>query len=94
MPLALLGSNVIRFTLSFEKDSAYADPQTVSLQLKKPDGTLLSPAPTLVKQETGVWRYDFDTAGQPPGTWKYRAEGDGQLDAATEGTFEITTSSF
>lgn len=94
MPLSALQSNVLVFTLRFEQAGAYADPNSVSLRLKKPDGTELSPAPVPSRTALGTWRWEFDTAGQPAGTWTYRAEGDGLVDAATEGTFSLTQSAF
>lgn len=94
MPLSTLQANVLRFTLRFEQASVYADPVTVTLRLRKPDGSELTPAPEPVRTGLGTWQYDFDTDGQPPGPWTYRAEGDGQVDAACEGTFTITASAF
>ncbi|MBN9415973.1 MAG: hypothetical protein J0I12_11080 [Candidatus Eremiobacteraeota bacterium] len=94
MPLSILQANVLRLTLRFERAGAYADPSYVTLRLKKPDGSELSPAPVPVRTELGIWQWEFDTAGQPAGTWTYRAEGDGLVDAATEGTFVVTQSAF
>lgn len=94
MPNSLLPGNVLTLTLYFEQGGAFRDPNTVSLRLKKPDGTELSPPPTPIRISTGKWAYDFDTDGQPVGVWTYRAEGDGLVDAAVEGTFTVQQSAF
>lgn len=94
MPLSLLQANVLRFTMRFEQANAYADPNSVTLRLKKPDGTEFTPAPVPTRTELGTWQWELDTAGQPAGVWKFRAEGDGLVDAATEGTFTVTASAF
>lgn len=92
--LSLLTGCVFRLHIYFEQDGAFADPNTVILRLKQPDGTELAPPVTPTREELGHWTYDFDTAGQPVGVWTYRAEGDGAVDAAVEGTFTVTASAF
>lgn len=94
MPLSLLQANVLRFILRFEQANAYADPNSVRLRLMKPDNTEFTPEPVPTRSGLGIWQWEFDTEGQPAGVWKFRAEGDGLVDAATEGTFTLTQSAF
>lgn len=95
MPVSLLQANVLRLTLRFRNRAGQlADPTLVSLRLLRPDKSELLPAPTPTRLSTGVWIYDFDTAGMAPGVWTYRAEGHGLVDAAAEDTFAVTASAF
>lgn len=89
---SVLKSNIVTIEARFFKNGAYADPTTVTLAMKKPDGTALSPAQTLTRQSLGVWSCDFDTQGQAAGVWSFRAEGEGNCDSAAEGSFEIKAS--
>ena len=89
---SVLKSNIVTIEARFFKNGSYADPTTVTLAMKKPDGTALSPAQTLTRQSLGVWSCDFDTQGQAAGVWSFRAEGEGNCDSAAEGSFEIKAS--
>jgi hypothetical protein len=94
-PVSALQSNVLEILMRFRgPDGQLADPTTVTLRLKKPDATELTPAPFPIRLGPGVWQYYFDTQGKAPGVWTYRAEGDGALEAALEGTFTVTGSAF
>lgn len=68
------------------------DPTTVSLKVKKPDGTPLVftyPA-DVVKQSTG--RYTVKVQTDQAGRWYYRWEATGQGQGADERDFEVKAS--
>ena len=90
--VSVLRSNVLRLECRFERSSAFTDPNVVTLRLKGPDAAELSLVPERVSP--GLYRYDFDTEGMPAGSWRYRWEGDGGVDAAVEGGFEVLSGQF
>ena len=76
----------VRITATFtDLAGAVADPTTVALTVKAPDGTLTSPSNS--KDSTGV--YHADVNPDASGTWWYRWTGTGALVAAEEGTFSV-----
>lgn len=95
--------DVVRIEGEFKNpDGELTDPGTVSVTIKKPDGTEL---PTRVYNEStddiqkdGVGRYrtdvDIPSVASSAGTWRYRWFSDGEGKAAEEGAFKIRRSKF
>lgn len=90
----ILQRNVIEILARISTGPAYADPTTVSLRLKRPDGTEVTPAPVMTKLGTGLYRYYLDTQGLAAGVWLWHVSGDGLVDCAAEGQFTILASAF
>ena len=93
LPIYDVGDLVVlkgRFT---DLDNIPADPGTVTLQIKAPNGTITTKAEIdMAHPETGTWSYElFLTAS---GTWKYRFAGVQGLVAAGEGVIRVRASSF
>jgi hypothetical protein len=67
-----------------------ADPTVVTLTVRKPDGTALTPTPT--RTSTGVWTYGQSTdptALSDVGIWWYTYRGTGTVDATEQGSFVV-----
>lgn len=68
-------------------------PTTVTITVKKPDGTLLTPSvvadtnPRTGAAEPGT--FYAEVLADSPGRWWARVEGDGGIDAADEGFFKV-----
>lgn len=80
----------VRVSVSFtNSDDALTDPDTVTLNIRNPDGdlqqVLYSPG-DIVRVGTGLYRYDIAPA-DVGGYWHYRWEGVGTVEAAHEATF-------
>jgi hypothetical protein len=82
----------LRITVTFTGlDGAVADPTTVVLRLRAPDGTTTMPSVT--KTSTGVYFADLTLTAS--GEWKYRWIGTGgDCTAADEGRISVRRSYF
>ncbi len=67
-----------------------ADPTAVTLQIKKPDGTLTTPTPA--HTTTGVYLYDLDLTA--PGRWRWRYVGTGAVKQAETGHIDVRRMAF
>jgi hypothetical protein len=79
----------VRLTGTFHDEAyALANPSVVTLTVRKPDGTLLTPTPT--NPSTGVFTalVDLDTSGR----WTFRYAGTGTLVTAGEDGFSVRVS--
>ena len=65
-------------------------PTTVTLQVLRPDGTLVDPAPGVDASQAPYYR--ASTIGDTPGTWAFRFTGTGAYEAIEEGYFVIIPS--
>jgi hypothetical protein len=65
------------------------DPTTPTGKVKKPDGTLISPDPTLTKQSDGVFTGKVTPAVGEEGEWQYYGVGDGPAKAAGRKMFLV-----
>lgn len=68
---------------------ALANPGAVALAVRKPDGTLVTPAPTPTEASVGVWQHAI--APDQSGWWTYRFIGTGANAAAEEARFFVRT---
>lgn len=80
---------LVRIAVDFQDgDGNSADPTTVTLKLRKPDGVLQSETynpGNIVKSSVG--NYYFDVTVDVMGYWHYRWEGDGTIEAVQEKSF-------
>jgi hypothetical protein len=82
----------VRVTAVFTNLSrATADPTTVVFRLLDAAGAVTLPA--VVRTTTGVYYVEFVVTNKP-GTWAYRWEGTGAVQASEEGTFVVRPSLF
>jgi hypothetical protein len=87
----------VRYSVNFtDPDNANADPDVVKLYIRPPTGnsttyTYLS-GNTIVKSSNG--NYYADVSVNATGTWTYRWEGTGTLQAADEGFVEVRPTRF
>lgn len=78
--------NIVKLTATFyDNTSAFADPTTVTLQVKTPDGTVTSFTPT--RDSSGNYHYDYQTVQS--GFTQYYFAGTGALIAAGNGSFNV-----
>jgi hypothetical protein len=89
--------DTLEFSVEFTDDSdAAADPTTVTLMLKAPDGgtetTYTYPA-NITKDATGQYSMEW-ICTDDPGWWSWRWKGVGGLGAADEGEYKIKDSAF
>lgn len=69
------------------------DPDTVTLRVKSPTGTLIYTYPAdIIKDSTG--EYHFDVEADQAGKWFYRWEGTGVHQAVAEHTFTVQETAF
>lgn len=79
-------NDVVPVTATFTNAAgAPANPTTVTLTIRKPDGTVLTPAPT--NSSTGVYTYNL--AVDQPGLWWYTFVGTGAVAAADRNSFLV-----
>lgn len=88
-----LESQEIRLTGVFKVGTVLTDPTTVTLRIKKPDGTLVTVSYAgleITKDSTGNFHYDYT----PPavGTYRARWDGTGSVKAAAERSFVVIDS--
>lgn len=87
----------VRITAEFRSLSGtLTDPTTVGFKLRSPRGTVTrleyNVDPGVVRDGVGIYHTDVDL--YLPGTWCYRWEGTGTLQAAEEGTIVVEKSYF
>jgi hypothetical protein len=81
----------IRITATFtDLSGVVADPSAVVFKVKDPKGTVT--IPSTAKDSTGTYHADLTLTR--PGTWLYRWEGTGAVQAAIEGTISVKVSNF
>lgn len=80
-----IGDQVTISVSVYNAAGTLADPTTVTLTVRKPDGTLTTPLVT--KNSTGV--YHADVFPDINGTWYYRWVGGGSMVVAEEGLFAV-----
>ena len=68
---------------------ALANPGAVTLSVRKPDGTLVAPAPTATNPSVGMWEYALSP--DQSGWWTYRFTGTGANAAAEEARLFVRT---
>jgi hypothetical protein len=82
---------VVRLLLNtFDFAGAVADPGTVVLKVKQPDGTVITHTPDVVRDGTGV--YHADLALTAAGVWAYRWELTTPNAGAAEGVIQVQKS--
>ncbi len=65
-----------------------ADPTTVTLNIRKPGGTVLTPSPT--SSATGIWTYTIPAGtNNESGLWTYAFTGTGAVAAVEQATFVV-----
>lgn len=74
----------------FTDDDGQPINATVTVAVKKPDGTLVAPALTPTNPATG--RYEAIVDIDQPGTWNYRWAATGTIKAAQEGQLAVRRS--
>ena len=89
--------DLVRVTLQFTDSSSQpADPSTVRGKLRDPAGQtttyVFGTDPELIQDSSGTYHFDIDVA--TPGEWRYRGEGTGAVQAASEGRFSARDSAF
>lgn len=86
-----LGSAVLlTATFTGQDGVTPADPTTVTLRVKDPNG--VETTPTATKMSTGVYEYTFTPL--VAGVWFYRFEGAGVVTAVMESNFVVAASMF
>ena len=81
----------IRLSVVFEVDGVETDPTTVSLKVRKPDGTTTTytyPA-TITKDSAGRYHKDITPAAGEQGRWFYQCIGTGTAAATGERSFRV-----
>lgn len=73
---------------------SYADPTTLQVTVKQPDGAELQGDLIAGLVKTGTGRYYFEFPVTQSGTHYYRWVSTGSATGATEGEFEVNTSEF
>jgi hypothetical protein len=89
-----LGSRV-RSSCTFADSVGVADPTTVELQAKAPNGIVSTWAygsSAMVKDSTGAYHYDLTPSAA--GTWRVKWVASGTVVAVDEATFQVTATSF
>lgn len=90
--------NAVRSTIKFKSvaSGSYVDPTTVTAKVKNPGGTISTYIygvnPELQKSSVGVYFLIIDC--DQAGAWKYRWEATGDNQAAADGSFDVTASTF
>ena len=85
----VMKSDLVRLSAAFtDTNGAAADPTSVALKMRLPDGTLSTFGPT--RDSAGNYHYDY-TAVQS-GVHNYRFKGTGAVVAAGETSFVVKTS--
>lgn len=78
-----------------DSTNALADPTTVALTIRKPDGTSATytyAGAQIVRDSLGTWHYD--TTWDQSGLWEYRWVGTGALALSEEGALWVRYSHF
>jgi hypothetical protein len=74
----------------FTVESVPTDPSSATLVVKKPTGTVLTPAPTVTDVGTGTWRAEWDLTES--GRWRWYLTSTGNAKAAEKGSFFVEAS--
>lgn len=83
--------DLVRLRAEFKNDvGTLTNPTAVVLRLRDPAGVVSTPAATA--SSTGVYTYDLSLTQE--GTWIYRFEGTGAVQAAEEGEVYVRNSAF
>lgn len=83
----------VRLKATFEQDDSGVDPDTVTLKVKAPDGTITTVTDgSMTHTTTGVYSYDVDV--DQVGMWHFKFTSTGAYQAAGEGTFRVRPSEF
>lgn len=80
----------VRLGANFRTQGAPADPTTVTLKVRQPNGSITTytfAGAAIVKDAVG--RYHRDITPNMPGQWYYRFFGTGAVEATREETFRI-----
>lgn len=86
--------NLVRVTFSVtDADGTPADPGTVTLRVQPHRGTeaVYEYGTDAIIVKDGVGEYHADVDPDVKGLWHWRWEGNGDVEAAAEGTFSVTT---
>lgn len=84
------GSSIV-LTGTFKNPSAVlTDPTVVVCKVRTPGRTLATPTP--INTSTGVWAATYSLLDADHGTYHYRFEGTGAIQAAAEGSFIVAES--
>jgi hypothetical protein len=65
------------------------DPTTVTCKVRKPDGTLVNPAPTVTRISLGLYRAKVTPAVGEEGDWQHRMIGTGTAAATKRKMFLV-----
>lgn len=87
--------NPVKVSALFKKLGTPTDPSTITLQVKKPDGTKTTytyPA-DITKTATGAFEKEVPSTNIP-GNWYYKWKGTGAVVAASETYFTVLPSEF
>ena len=78
----------VKLKMTFDVDGALTDPDSISLSIEKPDGTVVAKTEAdCVRESLGVWHYVQQ--GSLEGRWRWHAEGTGAATAAGDRHFTI-----
>lgn len=86
----------LKTSTAFNVDGVATDPTTITVQIKKPDGTVLTYVYGVDAEvvRDGVGLYHVDINLDQVGTWYYRFAGTGACVAAAETEFYVLESEF
>lgn len=85
--------DLIRIRATFrDVDGNLADPDTVSVYIKSPDGPVEDVTADAVASGTGEWYVDYDTTGAESGVWHYRFVGTGNVQQSSDWGFILRRS--
>ena len=91
MSSAYVIGEVVRLLLNtFDFPGSVADPGAVILKVKRPDGTVVTHTPDVVRDSTGL--YHADLALSVAGVWAYRWELSAPNAGAAEGVIQVQKS--
>lgn len=82
--------DLVRVSATFKRGAALDDPTTVTLKIRKGDGTSATYTYALgqvIRDSLGIFHADISL--DVPGTWAYRWEGTGPTQAAGQNTFVV-----
>jgi uncharacterized protein YfaS (alpha-2-macroglobulin family) len=83
--------DTVRLKTSITVDDVLTNPTTITLKVRKPDGTITTETPV---QDGVTGKYRFDIVVNQHGTWSYRFEGTGPAAGVGERSFIVKHSRF
>jgi hypothetical protein len=86
MPNAYNPGSLVTLSAVFTVNGQKADPDTVTLKIRRPDGTTEEPA--VIHDGVGEYHYDLDVATHS-GQWVYLWTGQGNVKASEEKKFQV-----